>query len=90
MADNNIAPRPLWVRFFARPGSRRPAVRSGAVAFCLLALIALLVCLQGAASESVLGRTAFAIGAALAPVAALLAVGAFLALRWVDRNGTWG
>ncbi len=90
MSDNGMTPRPRWVRFFAGARSRRPAVRSGALAFCLLALLSVLICTQGAASDSVLGRTAFVIGAVLAPATALLAVGAFLALRWVDRNGTWG
>jgi hypothetical protein len=89
MADNNSHHRPLWVRFFARPGSRRSAVRAGALSSCLLVIIALLICSVEATSESVLGRTAFVLGAVLATIAALLAIGAFLALRWVDRNGRW-
>jgi hypothetical protein len=89
MTDNNPTFRPWWVRLFARPGSRRQSVRAGALACALLAVIALLICSVEAQSETVLGRTAFIVGAVLAPITALLALGAFLALRWGDRNGAW-
>jgi hypothetical protein len=86
---NNIVPRPLWVRVFAKPGSRRQSVRAEAFMFCLMAPLALLICAMEATSDSVLGRTAFFVGVVLVPVTVLLAVGAFCALRWVDRNGAW-
>jgi hypothetical protein len=89
MADNRFAPRPWRVRLFARPGSRRSSVRAGALSGCLLLFTALLICALSVTSESVLGRASFVIGVALAPLAAFLAVGGFLALRWVDRNGGW-
>jgi hypothetical protein len=89
MTDKNIAPWPLWVRVFAKPGSRRLSVRTVALAFSLIAIIALLICSVEATSDSLLGRAAFFVGAALAPIAALLAVGTFLAMRWVDRHGGW-
>jgi hypothetical protein len=89
MAENDLGRRPWWVRLFARPGSRRPAVRAGALAFGLLAVLALLVCSIEATRDSLLARIAFGVGAVLAPGAALLAAGAFLAVRWVDHNGKW-
>jgi uncharacterized membrane protein len=89
MADSPIAPRPWWVNFFVKPGSRRSAVRTSAFSICLLVLIALLLCSEGLMSESVLGRIAFVIGAVMVPFGAVLAIGVFLSLRWLDRNGGW-
>ncbi len=44
MPDSNIVPRPWWVRLFARPGSKRSAVRAGAISGCLLFGVAVLIC----------------------------------------------
>ena len=42
-----------------------------------------------AGSETILGRISLVIGAVMAPVMVFLALGGFLAVRWVDRNGGW-
>ena len=47
MPDQNLTPRPWWVRLFARPGSKRSAVRAGAISGCLLVGVALLICAVG-------------------------------------------
>jgi phage-related holin len=89
MSQTPAQPRPSWVRFAVGRSSARSAAFSQ-IAFLLLNLVFFVViAVTESASESQLGKIAFAIGLAGIALNVILAFWVWLAVRWVDRNGQW-
>ena len=81
--------RPLWVSLVLRERMKRPAAKTMIGVFGLLFGLAVLTAAVESESSSVLGTLALPIGLAGAGLSAAGAIWSWLALRWVDRNGTW-
>jgi hypothetical protein len=89
ISDKDRGGRPLWVRFAARKGTKRPTVRLQILSTALIAAVGLAVAGIEAGSDSLLGRVAFPLGLAVSCFAAGATLWSWLSLRWVDRNAKW-
>jgi hypothetical protein len=77
---------PLWVRMAVRQGTKRSVAMS--IVFSSIVLVG--GTLLSAASElGNLGPVALTLGLGGPAVGAACALWSWLALRWVDRNGSW-
>jgi hypothetical protein len=81
--------RPLWVRLMVLE-MKRPAALVVVSILGLLAGINLLLVAIESASGSILGAISFPIVLLGACVCTACGIWCWLAVRWVDRNDTWG
>jgi hypothetical protein len=80
---------PLWVRFAARERTIRRTALAQVTTFSLLAAIGFLIAAFESGSTSFLGALAVPFGLTAAGLCAGAALWSWLAVRWVDRHGTW-
>ena len=83
------ANRPVWVRAVALDGTRRDTVRTQRGLFAALACAGLGTFSVEWSSDTVLGAVARPVALAAAGIGLVGALWTWLALRWVDRRGTW-
>ncbi len=83
-------PRPLWVRFGAREGTKRQTALTQVGGFVLLTCVGILVAGIESGGNSMMGSLALPVALGGAGVCGVAALWSWLVVRWVDRNSKWG
>lgn len=89
MSETPTQPRPSWVWLvLGRASTRRTAFSHLAILALNLSLFLGITGVESA-SESLFGKIAFALGLVGTALGVISILWAWLAVRWVDRNGQW-
>jgi protein-S-isoprenylcysteine O-methyltransferase Ste14 len=89
--SNNVHPmaRPWWVRAVLSERANRGTAQRQRIMFLVVAGLGLTLFALESSSDTVLGAIARPCAVVIAGAALMCGTWASLAIRWVDRNGTW-